>query len=240
MNIAPVNFSHNTRPAFGTCSRGYVNAGKKVVTYTTAYRPDLQWLGFAELLGKSFPNARKVHTHVLACSDGSEPFSLAIALRKVLRDAADKFLPIKASDLDKEVLKPAMNGKWNMLPDEADCLRDYLTTAQTPVEIANDFYAPNTGTYGLGAFLKKSINFKCSPISNELPAITKPDTVVLCRNVLPHLTPEDYREVVQTLPKAKNGNFFVIGGFDRRKTNIINLLDLSGFEEVITNVFRKR
>lgn len=75
-------------------------------------REDVDWKKFVHFIDKKYKNQDKVKINCFACSDGSEPYSLAIHLINELGiQKAKKFLPIEASDISEPVINEAKTGK---------------------------------------------------------------------------------------------------------------------------------
>ena len=85
--------------------------------FTYFFRGDFQWRSFASYLNSRYKNADKVNIYNAACSDGTEPFTLAISLLSKLGiKKAEKFFPIKAHDLKDSLVKEAKTGIVPLLP----------------------------------------------------------------------------------------------------------------------------
>ena len=70
--------------------------GKILVSNSTNFfRNDLPWNTLGKTLDELYPKGEKVNVFNFACSDGSEPYSLAICLMEQLgEDGAKRFFPI--------------------------------------------------------------------------------------------------------------------------------------------------
>lgn len=87
---------------------GY-NLGRiDILNQSDLFRNDMHWAKFIDLLYELFPNG--VKTSSLACSDGSEPVTLAISLIDKLGRKANSFFPIYASDIHPQTLQCAKSG----------------------------------------------------------------------------------------------------------------------------------
>ncbi|MFQ8625418.1 MAG: CheR family methyltransferase [Candidatus Gastranaerophilaceae bacterium] len=100
----PINQKHNIYPSFGTTARvGLLSNSVDYMygTQSSMFRTDLDWMKFAQYLGTHFKDTKKVNVVCQACSDGSEPYTLALALIHSLgTESAKKFFPINARDID--------------------------------------------------------------------------------------------------------------------------------------------
>ena len=94
-NIQNPLFTSNKR------ERGIKEDGTLNRNTTSFFRNDLIWGDFADLLIDKYKNENKVNVYCYACSDGSEPYSVAMLLISRLGlEGAKKFFPIIAVDKD--------------------------------------------------------------------------------------------------------------------------------------------
>ncbi|MBR3890348.1 hypothetical protein IKJ53_07520 [bacterium] len=255
INLQPTFYNQYRKPAFCSCSRCYDSdhfntlIGSKVYTTTTLFRNDLDFGELTDFMIYNFKDKDKVNIKCLAGSDGSEAYSLAIALKERLpKSQQKKFLPILSLDRDPEVIKAATSGKINlslldikMLDEEVKSNKEYFTLSQDNLKIDNDFNEPeNYKSYEVSPELKESINFKIGNLLEEVKNLKDDgNTVVMCRNVTPYLREEEVSTLAYNLNKnLKEGSLCAIGNFDNF-SNITNYLKYYGFNQIIHNVFQK-
>ena len=78
---------------------------------TNFFRDDLPWNSLGKTLDELYPENEKVNVFNFACSDGSEPYSLAICLMEQLgEEKAKRFFPIQATDIDPKILPDNKKG----------------------------------------------------------------------------------------------------------------------------------
>ena len=147
-------------------------------------------------------------------------------MEKVSPKCLKKFLPIKAFDIDKEVLKTANSGKINIYGIEfAMAARRYgidLTKYFKDKEVSivtkgDDISETDTiSSYTPIKQLRDSVIFNRSDILSELKKLNdNGNSIILCRNVFPYLNSDYQNEVVQCAKdKLKSGSIFVIGNYD--------------------------
>lgn len=229
MNIQPINYNNIN---FGTCVRVYSpkdvknfkSFGKNIIrTSTNIFREDLDWLALSDYITRHFLQKSKVQIHNFACSDGSEPYSLAITfLKKIPEQGLNKYFPIIASDVDNEIIKTAQSGRINLECFELDfydksklVTRDFFKKEAKALKINNDTLI-YTRSYEPIKELKNAVRFHRSDILTELKTIEdKGNTVILCRNVFPYLNSEYTENVINTLnKKLDSGSLFVTGNYD--------------------------
>ena len=264
MKILPLyNNDISKNPNFLSCYRAYnpslisdygACCNFFVKTSTNMFREDLDWNSFVKHMLFNFEKKDKVNLYSMACSDGSEAYSLAIALMEKLRKPFyKKFFPIMANDVDNVIINNAKTGRINI----EDCeiyylnkvginLNNYFVNRKQPLKIKGDMRSTNT----LGIFsyepiqeLKKAVDFKQSDILTELKNIKDDgNSVVMCRNVMPYLKSDYIDEIVSTASDVlKDGSLFVTGDYDSG-VNIDERLIKHGFYRPLLenrNLFKK-
>ena len=256
--LAPINSNYystiypqkSSNVAFGTTRRGYIYNNEKYVNcYTTFFRNDLNWKKFVKYADSNFKNKSQVNVINGACSDGTESYSLAIALKENLSEkSSEKFLPIKAFDYDKEVIKVARSGLILMSDAEMGIVKlatpnDYIYFEDTDevLDIADDCTAHLKLTKRVSEDLRKDIIFEQKDMFEVLENLEDDsNSIVLFRNAIGHLG-DAYANKFATLAskKLKSGSLVVIGNFDHLDTRIVYYLRENNFTEVMPNVFRK-
>ena len=236
MNVLPINNINTRKPVFKSCFRLYnpktiknVDCfGKDFVRTTTKlYREDLDWNTFIKYIQYNFADKEKVNVYSLASSDGSEAYSFAISvLDKIPKNKQSKFLPVYASDIDKEVIKSAQKRRINL--DKIEIFRaenyygvnlhKYIEKPGVSVFIKGDGMSDTDylSSYELKDNVKKAVKFKISDILKELNNIKDDgNTIVMCRNVFPYLNAEYTEKVLDAAKnKLKHGSLFIIGDYD--------------------------
>ena len=101
MNITNQILYNKINPTFGTYSEERKTGPYKYWTSTKFFREDLNWNDFVFMLFQKYKGVPQVNIRCFGCSDGEEPYSLAMKLDVVLGKYAEKFFPIVAKDFDK-------------------------------------------------------------------------------------------------------------------------------------------
>lgn len=114
------SYATKSRIAFGTTARDYTNKnGEYIGTNSWLFRDDIDWKQLTEYEKSHFKDKSKVNVIQFASSDGSEAYTKIISiLENNPSKNDDKFFPIKAFDIDDEVVKAAKSGltpltEWN-------------------------------------------------------------------------------------------------------------------------------
>ena len=259
MNIQPISY---TSPNFGTCARRYFASNVKsfdkfepelIRTSTNLFREDLNWDVLIRHIMCNFGTKSKIQTYSLACSDGSEAYSYILTiLNKIPKTELGRYLPIVASDIDKEMIKTAKSGRINIADFEFDFFENpvvkmskFFTDKSEPIEISNDKLGIKPiHSYKPVKELRKNVIFRVNDILSEIENIKdEGNTVILCRNVFPYLNEEYIDNVILSAEnKLKTGSIFVTGDYDE-KVNISQKLFRNGFFNPIkgeNNIFQRK
>lgn len=217
--------------------------GVIVSNYTTFFRNDFPWDNISDVLFESFP-FDNVNIYNYACSDGSEAYSLAISLIENLGEKeAKRFLPIKASDIDKEVIEFANSRKILATLDDMRKISNHIKDKKIGKYF--DFEKNGCTTWILSPkkILTDNVIFECCDISEGLKNIDKNENnVILCRNFWKYLSTDKIAYNSRELKKIANTNSkIIIGDFDRDyEENIPYFFKKLGFEEENPNNKRYR
>lgn len=215
--------------------------------YTCFLRDDVPlrhrgWSGFAELLDKEFKEADKVNIYDFGCSDGSEAYSLAISLIETLgEERAQKFLPIKASDADKNILNIAKSGELCCTSEDK-----YVLNRCTNYNLSKYFDVSDAPSV-LGAgpryilkpkdIIKSAVTFERKVFPDALDEIEPENSLVLCRNFWPYMSNTRRHTAVDKLKSTLGqSSRFVIGDYDYGRYGA--LFADKNFEEVHFNFYK--
>lgn len=186
------------------------------------FRDDLNWDKFADMLDKKYENVDKVNVYDFACSSGEEPLSLAMILIKKLGEKkAQKFFPIMASDIDKEILKNPMQGTIKPSEEDVEVLKKVLGDDFSRfIEIDNkyefdDVLNMKVCTGKIKPILKDKILFSQGDARTSIETVKPNNSAVLCRNFSLYLAPEDFFKFIENLStKLRDNSICVIGDSD--------------------------
>lgn len=260
--VNPVGFSpvqNRQNLSFKSNSRFYrLPNGEGMETFTYFFREDLPWKEFIPFIKEHFKSLPKVRILNAACSDGTEAYSLVIALKELLKgDNYEKFLPIQAYDIDEEILRAANSGLILINPDEiyeikrfTNKVEKYLTKEDNEVlKIYHNGFNTNKKnnllfqtTYKVNKRLKKEVNFNQADIYNILENYEdNGNTILFFRNTLGHFNNDKRKEFIKLFStKLKAGSLLTIGSFDTYgKTGVDTDLEDAGFTKIMRNVYRK-
>ncbi|MBR2386512.1 hypothetical protein IKA92_04365 [bacterium] len=212
---------------FSNCSNGQI----LVSNSTNFFRDDIDWAGFGHVLEELFPNDKKVNVYNFACSDGSEPYSLAITLIEDLgEERAKRYFPIRATDADPIIINTAKSGKIFAAGKDIENLKE-----MTKHKVDKYFYSKKVqGGYILEAkdILKNNIIFEKEDFATGLNNIKKENSLILCRNFWGYLGTEEIMECAKKLhKKIDETSIILIGDFDKEFGRAPEFLTELGIEE---------
>lgn len=212
--------------------------GVKVVdsNSTSFFRTDLDWdeLGFE--INSQFPQD-KVNTYIFGCSDGSEAYSLAVALIEQLGlETAKKYFPILASDVDGEMVKQAQSGK--VCATEKDILKFVKMVKNRQL---GKYFIPSkkdedTFEFTMSKILTDNIIFCQEDISDGINKLGNGPNLIFCRNFWRYLSPEKIADVTWMMKnKFDETSRIVIGAYDQKNSKTPFFLEDIGFQSLPQN-----
>jgi chemotaxis protein methyltransferase CheR len=154
------------------------------------------------------------------CSDGSEPYSVAIIVKEL---HAENRVQILATDIDKEIVRRAKNGVY--VGNEVKSM---------PPELVSKYFTPEAGNmYRLAEPVKQMVDFKlhnllCDPFENNFD-------LIICRNVVIYFTEEAKNTLYYKFIAAlRPGGYILVGG-----TEPILQYRSFGLEHAVSSFYRK-
>ncbi len=256
-NFNQLNFKSSTRRVL------IDNDTKKTFASTNSYRPEncdvlysnythffrsefitlpdkIAWPYFVELLDENFKDSKKVNFYDFGCSDGSEPYSIIMALKENLGDdKSKKFFPIKAFDIDSQIIKQAASGKINANFDDIKSIFRNINNIDKYFDIEKD-KSYQEFPYKLTAKenLREAVQFRRANFLSQIDNIEKSNSVVFCRNFWPYLTYEQRELAAKKLAQQLDSqSIVVIGSFDGTSAQFP--LSRQGFKEIAFNIYKK-
>lgn len=239
MHLMSINTFNNSSPTFKSVNRVVsTSQGRIYQTFTQFFRTDLNWDALVEFLENKYKNTPMVNIFNLACSEGAEPISLAIALKENLKEKSLKY-NIFASDIDKKNIQIAQNGIFDITNKEI-----YRINKRTNNKFDKYFTPQITSTGEISKLiikpeLKEKIKYKIGDILTEVRNAPKSNSVFLIRNVWPYLNIDEKSEILRELATLDKSCCVVIGEIDSA-IDINQALVLYGFKKTpIMAVYEK-
>jgi chemotaxis protein methyltransferase CheR len=168
-----------------------------------------------ELLTKS----QNVRIWSAGCSNGAEPYSVAIIAREL---HVESRVHILATDIDKEILDKAKQSCYGA--NEVKSL---------PPDLLGKYFTCENNLYSLKSQIKEMVEFRCHNLL--LDRFETNLDLIICRNVVIYFTEEVkntlYRKFYSSL---KDGGYLLVGGTEP----LLNYRQL-GYESKISLFYRK-
>lgn len=187
------------------------------------------------ILLPSLISAREPHRRLriwcAACSTGEEAYSLAILVRKLLRDYRTWAITILASDINVRSLRKAEEGLY------ADwSFRD------TPAWVRAGFFTKHDGRWRIDPSLAQMVTFQFLNLLDEtypsLVTNTNAMDLILCRNVLMYFGPNQARRVVERLSRCLVHDGWLIVSPAEMSQTLFPEFEVASVSEVL--LYRKR
>lgn len=235
---------HNNQPVFGTTRQKTVQ-DKKIINWqhTDFARQDMDWNKLIDEITSRYPKGANIYCY--ACSDGSEPYTIALKLIQKLGLEKAKKYPIVAKDIDKQRIDKNKAGiiglrKTIDIPEIKKCLKnseigidDIIEEANIAPEKVFGAYNYEIKQYRVKGVLKDLVKFEAADIVQDTAKKLPKNSVVLFRNAVPYLTSQQETQLIYNLKSnLTTGSMFVIGGFDKNYSNIGEHLIKSSFNAV--------
>ena len=238
------NNKNYINPAFGTTNRAVQNKAGNLIyrNTTTFFRSDLDWDKLCYYIRDKYKNADKVNLFCQACSDGSEPMSIAILLKEKFGCGARKFFPIIAKDVDSLMIKRAKSEFVEMDHFDIRVINKFTDNKikyyfGLPRNVIGFRLVPAT----INPWFHKKIKYSVADIKEDYKNIKPDNTILFCRNFWPYLLDDAARiDLINNIKSKFNKNCaIVIGSFDNQDISMHNMLLDAGFKEAeyLTNVY---
>jgi chemotaxis protein methyltransferase CheR len=159
-----------------------------------------------ELIRSRQTGDRRLRIWSAGCATGEEPYSIAVALHKVLPGPEDWHITILATDINPRILRRAaagVYGQWSFRNAPPWLKEGYFNcTEDGRLEIL-----PEIRKMVTFAYLNLAEDIYPSPLNN-----TNAMDLIFCRNVLMYFTPERARRVSQNLYHSLvEGGWLIVG-----------------------------
>ncbi len=246
MKVIPVQFNTNRNISFSHygLEKSFDNVIKSRGYSPETYicRDDFKWKDFVKYIGEKYSTADKVNLVDHACSAGYESYTILLQLIETLgRRNSQKFLPIFARDIEKEVIESAKQGRLKLCREEQRWIDEHFKNVfNNNFNIEDIQNIQDRGVYGISenshiatcrTNLKDNVIFEQSDIFNDKDLINKDNTILLFRNVWKYLGENKVTELAFFLANnMKPSSLLVIGRYDLLY-GINLLLGIYGFKE---------
>lgn len=250
---------YKNSPSFRSTNHTYINKnGLEIGNDSCLFREDLDWKELADYQTRHFKNKDKINVIQFASSDGSEAYTQIMTMEKhVPEHSRKKFFPIKAYDINKDIVDTANSKLFNIIQSDYQRAKehniditDYFKHSDTWCKTTKDMQmnmnyadlmeeAPET--FQVSKKLTEKVKFHQGDMYKVLKETSdNSDSIVMCRNILGYFTNDEVKKFINIVKeKLHQNSLFVIGSFDTMNTNIENILSENGFVKVFKNVFKR-
>jgi chemotaxis protein methyltransferase CheR len=192
---------------------------KLTINVSEFFRNSERFLELWENILPKLLTRQKLRIWSAGCSDGSEPYSLAIILREL---KAENRVRIIASDVDRFILDKAQAAVYSL--NELKSL---------PPDLLPKYFEPRDNLYFLKDSIKNMVEFRAQNLFDD--GYESNLDLIICRNVVIYFTEEAKAVLYQKFLKALNpGGYLMVGGTEP----ILNFRQI-GFENPLTSFYRK-
>jgi chemotaxis protein methyltransferase CheR len=137
-----------------------------------------------------------------ACSTGQEPYSLALLLREHFPELRTWDVSLLATDLSREVLQRARDGRYNQIE----------VNRGLPAALLVKYFRQEGNTWQLQADMRGMVDFRVLNLAQPWPALPRLDLVLL-RNVMIYFDVETKRTILGRLTRLlRPDGYLVLGG----------------------------
>lgn len=220
MNIQAITPKLNFKPSFASSERAAKNENGKIVKNTTRFfREDLDWDNYTDFLIDKYKNQDKVDVYCYACSDGSEPYSLAMMLiAKLGFEGAQKFFPIKARDIDDHYFERLRRGEIATKHADLDSIFDYTYSDAFIIPVPGSSFKEDDSYWNISKInpkLENTVIFEKGDLREDIKSLPKSNCVLMFRNVWPYLNIDDRQKLMRDIHKQLDEtSVFVYGAHD--------------------------
>ncbi|WP_134671938.1 CheR family methyltransferase [Halorussus marinus] len=173
------------------------------VNVTSFFRNPDVWAEIRSVLRSLSAENRRVRLWSAACSDGREPYSLAM-LALDDPEVDESKVEITATDIDPEILAAARRGVY-----QSTRTTD-IDEQLAPLEEYERYVEPDDGRFEVADVVKDLVSFERHDLINGDP---KSDfDFVVCRNLFIYIDAEHKLPILDTVSKSlRKGGYLVIG-----------------------------
>lgn len=204
------------------------------------YRDDLNWHMLREYLVNKYKETDKVNLYCYACSDGSEPYTIAMELDSFLGETGKKFFPIIAKDYDSYIINRAKSGYIDLDCFEAERIQNNINLSLNKYLKKSDKKIPQfENPYTVSPILSSLVKFDIANIKEDVKNIEPNNSIIFIRNVWPYIN--NGKNLAEKLCRHMGKNCtIVIGNFDWL-TPVYDWFKKMGFRDLgkNLNIFEK-
>ena len=145
---------------------------------------------------------RKLHIWCAASSHGQEPYSIALLIKEHFPELAGWKVSLLASDLSREVLARAREGRFNQIE----------VNRGLPAALKVKYFEQNGADWQLKPAIRSMVDFQEINLAQHWPSLPPMD-LVLIRNVMIYFDVETKKTILGKLTRLlKPDGYLILGG----------------------------
>ena len=145
---------------------------------------------------------RRLHIWCAACSTGQEPYSIALLIREHFPECAGWRISLLASDLSRQVLEKAREGRYNQIE----------VNRGLPAALMVKYFEQHGTDWQLKLAIRSMVDFQEINLAQAWPILPRMD-LVLIRNVMIYFDVETKKAILGRLARVLSPDgYLLLGG----------------------------
>jgi len=172
---------------------------------------------------------RSLNLWCAACSTGQEPYSLAMLLREHFPTLDGWNITFIASDISREMLARAREGRFNQLE----------VNRGLPAHLLVKYFKKQDAMWEISPDIRRMVEFREINLIHAWPSLPRMDVISL-RNVLIYLDLETKRSILSRIPNLLDPEGYLLLGGAETTTNMDDAFEAVGLEGATCFRLRKK
>lgn len=171
------------------------------MAFTYFFRDMVSFNAVSEYVFPVLSSKREHKIWDAGCANGSEPYTLAMLLRESMGQFAFRNVKILGTDLNGRFAEVIESGVYS---DEE--------TKRIPKDVFDTYFSPadKSGSFVLDPAIRRSVTFKQHDLTSLEP-VGDNFGLIVCKNVLLHISPAERIEVLKMFHKSlADGGFLTV------------------------------
>jgi len=182
----------------------------------------LEQIIIPELIRQRQKGEKRIRIWSAGCSTGEEPYSIAIALNRLIPDIKDWNIPILATDINPRVLRQATTGKYGQ-----------WSFRGAPQWLKEQYFVPKPNhKFEIASEIKRMVNYEYLNLAEDIYPSSLNHTnaidIIYCRNVLMYFTQDRFRQVVRRFYNSLvQGGYLVVSASELSMQNFPDFIPIN-------------
>jgi chemotaxis protein methyltransferase CheR len=177
------------------------------------------------LEGDGCNNSTNINIWSAGCSNGSEPYTLAILLKEILDEEIFSRIQIYATDIDP-------NNRFENIIKKGSYPQEDLKKVPEKMFL-NNFIKDQEiqGNFFISEKIREHVRYVRHNLLSLKPVIDRPFDVIVCKNVLLHFTEKQITDIINMFHQSLSNNGFFI----TEQTQKLPISSSEQFSQFISN-----